>query len=233
MAKKNYLTNKKILKHLKEKEVKMNLEKLRGKFITFEGAEGAGKSTQSKLLVEYLNSQGIDAVWTREPGGSNGAEEIREVLVKGSVNKWDSVTELLLMYAARRDHTEKKIKPLLKEGKVVISDRYFDSTVAYQGFGHQLDLKKIDTIRKVVLEDFKPDLTIILDIDIQKGQIRTHERGKRNRFDDMKIEFHNKVRNGFLTIVKNEPERCELINVNNLSIDEVQKKILEILDENT
>jgi len=95
--------------------MKMNLENLKGKFITFEGTEGAGKSTQSKLLVEYLNSKGIEAVWTREPGGSEGAEEIREVLVRGSINKWDGITELLLMYAARRDHTEKKNKTFTKK----------------------------------------------------------------------------------------------------------------------
>src|SRR5574344_1807397 len=124
------------------------MEKLKGKFITFEGVEGAGKSTQSKLLVEYLNNNGVEAVWTREPGGCEGAEEIRKLLINGSVNKWDGITELLLMYAARRDHTEKKIKPLLAEGKVVISDRYFDSSLAYQGYGHNLDLSKIQKIRE-------------------------------------------------------------------------------------
>jgi len=126
----------------------------------------------------------------------------------------------------------KKIKPLLKKGAVVISDRYLDSTVAYQGFGYQMDLKKIETVQKIVLEDFKPHLTIICDIDIQKGQDRTHERGERNRFDDMKIDFHNKVRKGFLTIAKNEPERCKLLNVDNLTVEEVQKEILNILNLN-
>lgn len=207
-----------------------NLEKLKGKFITFEGAEGAGKSTQSKLLVEYLNSKGIEAVWTREPGGCAGAEEIRNILVRGSVNKWDGITELLLMYAARRDHTEKKIKPLIEQGKVVISDRYFDSTVAYQGFGHQLALEKIEAVKKVVLEGFEPHLTVVLDIDIEKGMDRTHKRGERNRFDEMALEFHNRVREGFLNIAKNEPNRCKLIDVNGFSIEEVQKKILEVLD---
>jgi dTMP kinase len=207
----------------------LKLEHLKGKFITFEGVEGAGKSTQSKLLVKYLKEQGIDAVWTREPGGSEGAEEIRQLLINGAVNKWDGITELLLMYAARRDHTEKKVKPLLEEGRVVISDRYFDSTFAYQGHGHQLDLVKIEQIRKIVLGDFQPYVTIILDIDIYKGMERTHKRGERNRFEDMHMEFHKRVREGFLHLAENDSERCKLINVDNLKIKEVQNKILKVL----
>lgn len=203
-----------------------NLEKLKGKFITFEGVEGAGKSTQSKLLVEYLNNNGIEAIWTREPGGCEGAEEIRKLLINGAVNKWDGLTELLLMYSARRDHTEKKIKPALKNGLVVVSDRYFDSTTAYQGYGHQLDLNKIKDIQKIVLEDFKPDLTFILDLDVEKGLERTDIRGEKNRYEDMKIDFHNRVRNGFLNISKEDTERVKLINVENKSIEEVQKEIL-------
>lgn len=205
------------------------MEKLKGKFITFEGVEGAGKSTQSKLLVEYLNNNGIEAVWTREPGGSEGAEEIRKLLINGAVNKWDGITELLLMYASRRDHTEKKVKPLLAEGKVVISDRYFDSSLAYQGYGHNLDLSKIQKIREIVLDDFKPDITIILDLDIKKGLERTNIRGEKNRFEDMDITFHNRVRNGFLHISQTEPERVKLLDVDNKSIEEIQKEILHIL----
>ena len=205
------------------------MEKLKGKFITFEGVEGAGKSTQSKLLVEYLNNNGIEAVWTREPGGSEGAEEIRKLLINDAVNKWDGITELLLMYASRRDHTEKKVKPLLAEGKVVISDRYFDSSLAYQGYGHNLDLSKIQKIREIVLDDFKPDITIILDLDIKKGLERTNIRGEKNRFEDMDITFHNRVRNGFLHISQTEPERVKLLDVDNKSIEEIQKEILHIL----
>lgn len=205
------------------------MEKLKGKFITFEGVEGAGKSTQSKLLVEYLNNNGIETVWTREPGGCEGAEEIRKLLVNGSVNKWDGITELLLMYAARRDHTEKKIKPLLKEGKVVISDRYFDSTMAYQGYGYQLDLNKIKIMQKLVLDEFKPDLTIILDLDVLKGLERTDKRGEKNRYEDMKVEFHKRVRNGFIEIAKEEQNRVKLINVENKSIEELQKYIISTI----
>lgn len=217
---------------LKKWSMKVNkMEKLKGKFITFEGVEGAGKSTQSKLLVEYLNNNGIEAVWTREPGGCEGAEEIRKLLVNGAVNKWDGITELLLMYAARRDHTEKKIKPLLKEGKVVVSDRYFDSTMAYQGYGYELDLNKIKQVQKIVLDDFEPDLTIILDLDVKQGLERTDKRGDKNRYEDMKIDFHNRVRNGFLNLVKENPKRVKLINVEDKSIEDLQKDIIDIILE--
>ncbi len=209
-----------------------DLTKLKGKFITFEGVEGAGKSTQSKLLVEYLNNNGIEAIWTREPGGSEGAEEIRKVIISGSVNKWDGITELLLMYAARRDHTEKKIKPALAEGKVVISDRYFDSSFTYQGYGHGINLDTISKIHNIVLEDFKPDLTLIFDLDAEKGLKRTDIRGEKNRFEELDISFHNKVRNGFKNIANENKDRVRIINVEDKSIEELQKEILKTLDVN-
>lgn len=207
----------------------MGLEKLKGKFITFEGPEGVGKSTQSKLLVEYLNKNGVEAVWTREPGGSEGAEEIRKLLVNGTVNKWDGITELLLMYSARRDHTEKKIKPLLKEGKVVVSDRYLDSTLAYQGYGHQLDLNKIKEVQKVVLDDFVPNLTIIMDLDVKEGLERTDKRGDKNRYEDMDIAFHDRVRKGFVNIANESKDRVRLLQVAGKGIDEISKDILNIV----
>lgn len=210
----------------------MNLNKIKGKFITFEGVEGAGKSTQSRMLVEYLNNNEIETIWTREPGGSEGAEEIRKLIINGSVNKWDGITELLLVYAARRDHTEKKIKPLLEQGKVVVSDRYFDSSIAYQGYGHGIDLDKIKQIQNTVLNNFKPDLTLILDLDVQKGLERTEIRGEKNRFENMNIKFHNRVRDGFREIAKNETERVKLINVENKTIEELQSEILNIIDKN-
>ena len=183
------------------------MENLKGKFITFEGGEGVGKSTQSKLLVEELNKKGIKAVWTREPGGCDDAEEIRKLIVSGSANRWDGITELLLIYAARRVHTEKKIKPLLKDGVTVISDRYFDSSLAYQGFGHNLPIENVETIRKIVLEDFKPDVTIFLDMDTEAALMRTNKRGDKNRFEDMELSFHKKVKDGFEYILSKENER--------------------------
>lgn len=205
------------------------MENLKGKFITFEGGEGVGKSTQSKLLVEELNKKGIKAVWTREPGGCDDAEEIRKLIVSGSANRWDGITELLLIYAARRVHTEKKIKPLLKDGVTVISDRYFDSSLAYQGFGHNLPIENVETIRKIVLEDFKPDVTIFLDMDTEAALMRTNKRGDKNRFEDMELSFHKKVKDGFEYILSKENERFIRIDVTNITINELNKIIINKL----
>lgn len=205
------------------------MENLKGKFITFEGGEGVGKSTQSRLLVEELNKKGIKAVWTREPGGCDDAEEIRKLIVSGSANRWDGITELLLIYAARRVHTEKKIKPLLKDGVTVISDRYFDSSLAYQGFGHNLPIENVETIRKIVLEDFKPDVTIFLDMDTEAALMRTNKRGDKNRFEDMELSFHKKVKDGFEYILSKENERFIRIDVTNITINELNKIIINKL----
>ena len=136
------------------------------------------------------------------------------------------------MYASRREHTEKKIKPLLKQGKVVVSDRYFDSSIAYQGYGYGIDLNKIKQIQDIVLNNFKPDLTLILDLDVEKGLKRTDIRGEKNRFEDMEVSFHNRVRNGFMEIAKNEKDRVKLINVEDKTIETLQKEILDIIDKN-
>ena len=204
-----------------------DLKYLKGKFITFEGGEGVGKTTQSRKLVEYLNKSGIEAVWSREPGGCEEAEEIRKLLITGSVNKWDGITELLLMNASRRVHTEKKIKPLLKQGVTVVSDRYFDSTLAYQGFGYDNSVKKIDNMKEIILDDFEPDLTIILDLDVMEGLKRANIRGETNRFEDMKIDFHEKVRKGFNFAYERSRNRCIKIDVSNLGIEELFSIILE------
>lgn len=213
----------------------LNIECLKGKFITFEGGEGVGKSTQSKLFVKYLNENGVKAEWSREPGGCEGAEEIRNLLIKGSADKWDGITELLLMYASRRVHTEKKIKPLLQQGITVVSDRYFDSTFAYQGFGYNLPINKIESVKKIVLEDFRPDLTFILDLNVEEGLERTDIRGEKNRYEDMKIEFHNRVRDGFNYICENEQDRCIKIDVGNgkdinTVFDELLNKSIEFFN---
>lgn len=213
----------------------LNIECLKGKFITFEGGEGVGKSTQSKLFVKYLNENGVKAEWSREPGGCEEAEEIRNLLIRGSADKWDGITELLLMYASRRVHTEKKIKPLLQQGITVVSDRYFDSTFAYQGFGYNLPINKIESVKKIVLEDFRPDLTFVLDLSVEEGLERTDIRGEKNRYEDMKIEFHNRVRNGFNYICENEQDRCIKIDVGNgkdinTVFDELLNKSIEFFN---
>lgn len=210
----------------------MSLDGVRGKFITFEGVEGAGKSTQSKRLVDYFNDNNIKSIWTREPGGCKEAEEIREVVVSGAKNKWDSLTELLLMNTSRRVHTTKKIQPLLKDGFTIVSDRYFDSSVAYQGYGHRMNLDDVYKIQDMVVGDFKPDLTIILDLDVVEGLLRTGLRGDRNRFEDMTLEFHERVRKGFKEIVKMEPNRCKLVDVTDKSEEEVFNEIITLVEKN-
>ncbi|MDR2078079.1 MAG: dTMP kinase [Rickettsiales bacterium] len=207
------------------------MEKLKGKFITFEGGDGAGKSTQSRLFVEYLNKNGREAVWSREPGGCVEAEEIRQLLLKGETNKWDGITELLLLYAARRVHTERKIKPLLDRNITVVSDRYFDSSLAYQGFGHGLPLPAIDSLRHIVLGDFEPDLTIILDIDTETGLDRSCRGGGKNRYESMTLEFHRRVKDGFDYIYKANPKRCIKIDVADASIETLSRQILEKVEQ--
>lgn len=198
------------------------------KFITFEGGEGGGKSTQSKLLQEAFKQNGINAIHTREPGGTKGAEQIRELLVTGEVNKWDAMTEALLHFAARHDHLNNFIYPQLELGNFVICDRFSDSTISYQGYGHQLGLDKMLYLQKQVIGNFKPDLTFILDINIEHGISRAGKRGdSENRYEKMGKEFHLRVRQGFLDIAKKEPERCFLINADD-TIQNIHQRIIDI-----
>jgi dTMP kinase len=187
--------------------------KTRGYFITLEGGEGAGKTTQITRLKTALVERGVDVLTTREPGGSEGAEQIRDLLVNGDVARWDSMTETLLHFAARRDHVEKVIKPALEAGTWVISDRFADSTMAYQGFGHGLGADTIEAVYKVVLGDFAPDLTVILDLDVETGLGRAISRSDgEDRYERMDTSFHNQLRQGFLEIAQNSPERCSVID---------------------
>ncbi len=207
----------------------MQEQSYKGRFISFEGGEGAGKSTQCKLLINALNQANIKSVKTREPGGTKGAESIRGLLVTGNVDKWNPKTELLLHVAARNDHVEKLIKPALIEGKFVICDRFVDSTIAYQGYGHQLDKNLISQLHELILEDFQPDLTIILDMKPEDGIQRAAQRGdQENRYEKMGENFHARVRNGFLEIAKSEP-RCIIINAKS-SINEVHSQIIDAVN---
>ena len=182
------------------------------KFITFEGIEGSGKSTQVKLLHQYFLEQKIPAILTREPGGSKVAEEIRSLLVNGEVDKMDGVCEVLLNFAARRDHLEKLIKPALANGESVICDRFFDSTIAYQSFGQNVDLKIIQTIQNAAIGGFKPNITFLIDVAVDVAFERIKNRADNNRYEKMDKNFHQKVRQGFLEIAKNNPERVVLID---------------------
>ena len=184
-----------------------------GRFITLEGGEGTGKSTQAGRLAAALEARGIAVVTTREPGGSPGAEEIRALLVNGAPGRWDAITETLLVYAARADHVARTIGPALVAEKWVISDRFTDSTYAYQGAGRGLARETIRRIDAVVLDDFKPDLTLMLDLDVETGLARAAGRGpKESRFEQFDRDFHERLRQAFLEIAKRNPDRCVLID---------------------
>ena len=184
-----------------------------GRFITLEGGEGAGKSTQIARLRTWLEGRGKTVVATREPGGSSGAEMIRKLLVEGPAERWDGVTEALLHFAARRDHLRTTVWPALKLGAWVISDRFADSTRAYQGYGHGLDHATIEQLYDVAVGDFRPDLTLILDLPIDVGLARAAaRRGAETRYENLPIEFHQRVKAGFLEIAKREPGRCVVID---------------------
>lgn len=188
---------------------------MRGKFITFEGGEGAGKTTQILRLTEWLTSSGLKVTRTREPGGSPGAEEIRKLLVEGAVDRWSATTEVLLHFAARRDHLEKTIKPALEAGHWVLCDRFVDSTMAYQGYGHELGRDIIEQLQEIVIADNLPDLTFIFDIDPKVGLARAATRaGGEDRYESMVLAFHERLRAGFLDIAAKAPGRCAVIDAN-------------------
>jgi dTMP kinase len=183
------------------------------RFITFEGGEGAGKSTQVKRLVAALKKRGMSSISTREPGGSPGAEEIRNLIVHGETGRWDTLTETLLIFAARADHVARTIKPALKDKKWVICDRFTDSTFAYQGAGRGLARETIRRIEAIVLDDFRPGLTLILDLPVELGLARTRSRGQgATRFENFDVEFHERLRQAFLGIARRSRERCIVID---------------------
>lgn len=188
-----------------------------GRFITLEGGEGTGKSTQLRRLVAALEGKGLGVLATREPGGSPGAEQIRDLLVNGAPGRWDAMTETLLVYAARADHVGRSIGPALLADKWVICDRFSDSTYAYQGGGRGLARETIRRIDAVVLDDFKPDLTLVLDLDVETGLARAMARAKdqtkaETRFEQFDRDFHERLRQAFLDIAKRNPDRCILID---------------------
>jgi len=186
---------------------------MNGRFITLEGGEGAGKSTQAKRLAAALEKRGIKVVTTREPGGSPGAEEIRGLLVNGEPGRWDALTETLLIYGARADHVKRTIGPALLADQWVISDRFTDSTYAYQGAGRGLPREIIRRIDSVVLDDFRPDLTLILDLDVDTGLGRAGARGgAEQRFEKFDRDFHQKLRQAFLDIANRSADRCAVID---------------------
>ncbi|MGB0720274.1 MAG: dTMP kinase [Bdellovibrionales bacterium] len=203
-------------------------------FITFEGGEGAGKTTQINKLATSLTQNGHKVVTTREPGGTPEAEKIRDCLVQREGGNWSPMAETLMLFAARAMHVEKIITPALESGKIVICDRFTDSTRAYQGYGHGLDLDVIETLNTTVLHGLEPDLTFILDIPPAAGLDRSEKRlaaealqikQKEDKFENMDIAFHEKLHQGFLQIAKDNPDRCQILDASQ-AIDTLAETIL-------
>jgi dTMP kinase len=198
----------------------------RGRFITIEGGEGGGKSTQVKRLARALEATGLAIVTTREPGGAPGAEQIRALLVQGAPDRWDPMTEVMLFAAARREHVARTIEPALTVGRWVISDRFADSTMAYQGYGRGIDRGTLEALHRLAVGTLVPDLTLILDLPVETGLTRARARaGAEQRFEAMDTTFHERLRQGFLAIAAAEPQRCAVIDATG-SVDAVHAAIV-------
>tara|TARA_B100001113_G_scaffold126635_1_gene103391 strand:- start:541 stop:1167 length:627 start_codon:yes stop_codon:yes gene_type:complete len=201
-------------------------------FITFEGGEGSGKSSQINLLKSKLIDKGIDVVCTREPGGTPSAEILRELVTTGEVNKWEPMTEALIMFASRYEHTKNLIIPSLENGKWVLCDRFYHSTYAYQGLGHGLGLESMEALKKISIGEIEPDLVFFLDIDPMEGIKRTMGRQtNEDRFEKMDISFHNKLRNAFLSFSKTYSDNSVVINasqeinkISDIIFEEIEKR---------
>ncbi len=198
----------------------------KGCFITFEGADGCGKTTQSKLVQEYLENSGYEVIWTREPGAKGLGQNIRELLLHydGEVAP---MCEAFLFLADRAQHIEHLIKPAVNAGKIVVCDRHTDSTIAYQGYGRGEDIKQLKYLNSLATGDIKPDLTFVFDVSTEVAQKRVGD--EKDRMESAGMEFHKKVRYGYLEIAKQEPDRVKVIDANN-GIDKVfedTKRVLE------
>lgn len=203
----------------------MSRDRPGGRFITLEGGEGAGKSTQIARLADGLRRAGVNVRTTREPGGAPAAETIRKLLVEGEPGRWRPMTEALLHFAARIEHVETMVRPALAAGDWVISDRFADSTLAYQGYGHRLGRDAIESLYRTTLGTFAPDLTLILDMPVDAGLARAGARNDiETRYERMGRDFHERVRRGFLEIARLEPGRCVVIDATG-NVDEVTARI--------
>jgi len=210
---------------------------MRGKFITFEGGEGSGKSTQIKLLGEFLKTNGIDVLLTKEPGGTPLGQDLRRLLVEGDAEKLDAKAEALLFFADRRVHMVSKVWPALDAGKWVLSDRFADSTMAYQYYAQNKRLSKedIEMLYAFSVGHFAPDLTLILDINPQIGLARSFKKAetmavKETRNENRALEFHENLRKGYLEIAQQNKERCVVLNADK-SVEDLQKEIALIVQE--
>ena len=199
-------------------------------FITLEGPEGSGKTSHIPYLVEYLREKGYTVFPTREPGGTSIGEQIREVIHDLKNVEMHPRTETLLYQAARAQIVEQVIKPRLADGEVVISDRYYDSTIAYQGYGHQQDLDQVRALVKYATGGLVPDLTVLLDVDVEEGLRRKKKDNEWNRLDAYTVEFHQRVRAGYLEMVKAEPKRWRVVDAGQ-EWDKVQKELRKVIEE--
>jgi dTMP kinase len=200
-------------------------------FITFEGGEGSGKSTQIKRLAERLRETGRNALMTREPGGTPEAEAVRALLVSGEVTRWTANSEALLNYAARDQHLEQVIRPALAAGRIVLCDRFMDSTRAYQGYAGGCDLAFIDALEKAIVGPTRPALTLIFDLDPETGLERARSRGdavSEDRYERKGLAFHRKLREGFLDILRRDPKRCRLVDAS-LAVEDVEQSVWDIV----
>lgn len=205
----------------------------KGVFISFEGGDGAGKSTQIAKLADAIRAAGKEVVVTREPGGSEGAEAIRKLLVEGAAERWSPISEALLMYAARADHLQRTILPALDRGAVVVTDRFADSTMAYQGLAGDLGVQTVGRLHELVVGDWDPDLTIILDVSPEEGLARAGAReddrgggGKEARFEEKGADYQRRVREAFLKIANDNPARCVIVDAS-ASQDAVAGEVLD------
>lgn len=200
---------------------------MRPKFITFEGIEGSGKSTQAKKLHEFFTAKNVASILTREPGGTPASEAIRAILIDEKISKLEAKTELFLNFAARLEHVEKLIKPALQQNKIVISDRFFDSTYAYQGSAFGLDFALIDEVKKMTISNFAPDITFLIDVPVETAFARIVNRSDNNRYEKLGADFHKKVRDGFLSLAKKNP-RIRLID-GTKNPQEISQEIIQIM----
>jgi len=201
-----------------------------GKFITIDGVEGAGKSTQIDFICSYLQEKGVEVVRTREPGGTELGEKIRSLLLGVETGDMHSDTELLLMFSARNEHIQSKIQPALAQGKWVVSDRFTDASFAYQGGGRSLDLKRIEVLETWVQGEFRPDLTLLLDLSVDIGMTRIEVRSAKDRIEQEERAFFERVRQVFIDRSLQYPQRIKLVDAS-VAIEEVSQQIHTYLEQ--
>ena len=203
-------------------------------FVTFEGIEGSGKTYQSKKLFRKIKSMGLPVIYTREPGGSNSAEEIRKIILSGSKRKFTKITDTLLYLAARNEHIEKTIKPAIFKKKIIICDRFFDSTLAYQVYGKGVNKSLVDFVHKKILKNIKPNLTYILKLNIEKAFQRIKKRKNINRYDKFPQKFYQKVQRAFIKIAKTNKQKYVVLNTSEDTLETeklIFKKFNKILNK--